>query len=82
LQREIYPLGINLNPNCFELLKALAQQESETIKAVLVYHRKIIQFEKEFNKSTASDLISYEMKYDEAIAGVSEIAEELGLKLP
>ena len=48
---------------------------------MLIYYRKIIQFEKEIN-SDAIDPISYEMKYDKAIAEVNEISGELGLKLP
>lgn len=81
LQRKLAPLGTALNPNCHELLRAFVEQESKTIQTVLIYYRKIIQFEKEIN-SDASDPISYEMKYDKATAEVNEIAGELGLKLP
>jgi hypothetical protein len=47
---------------------------------VLIYYRKVIELEKEFS-SNASNPISYEMKYDKAIAEVDEIADKLGLKL-
>lgn len=81
LKREVYPLGTTLNPDCHKLLRAFVARESETIKIVLIYQRKLVLIEKKFADSTGNP-ISYGVYADKATAELNEIAEELGVKLP
>jgi hypothetical protein len=81
LEREIYPLGTTPNPNCHKLLRAIAERESETIETVLIYMRKLVKLEKEF-RSNADNPTSRQVRSDNEVAELNEIAEELGLRLP